>query len=219
MDKPAIRIVNTSADDLARCSVEHVVRVFGQISQVPWQAKTLRGLVFLGFPSLETDPRPNWLVPEVRQFIRKLDSAMPHFCYFLTGEVPFGCLRIYVYCLLEVRQDGSIQPRAFVSLVQRLEQDVRGFCDRIADRPEPVIERIMMNLPASMVREAPPLRRAALRSLLPVLEVIVGSPDAIDQVKRPVFREAEELLGATVAACGSEEAFVARVREEAEKRD
>lgn len=219
MDKPAIRIVNTSADDLARCNVEHVVRVFGEISQLPGKAKLLRGLVFLRFPSVETDPRPNWLIPEVRQFVRKVDSEMPHFCYFLTGDVPFGFLRAYMFCLLDLKPDGSVQPQAFDPLVRRLEKDVRGFCDRIADRPEPVIDRIMMNLPARIVHNVPPLHRAALRSILPVLEAIVTSPDAAQDVKRPAFREAEELLGTTVLACGSEETFVARVREEAGRTD
>jgi hypothetical protein len=219
MDKPAIRIVNTSAEDLASCNVEHVVRVFGEISQLPGKAKVLRGLVFLGFPSVETDTRPNWHIPEVRQFIRKLDSEIPHFCYFLTGDVPFGFLRVYMYCLLDVKPDGSLQSQAFEALVRRLEKDVRGFCDKIADRPEPVIERIMMNLPARFVHNVPPLRRAALRSLLPVLEAIVRSHDAPDRVKGSVFREAEDLLGSTVLACGLEAVFVARVREEAENRD
>lgn len=219
MNKPAIRIVNTSAEDLATCNVEHVVRVFGEIGKLPGKAKALRGLVFLGYPSVETDPRPNWLIPEVRQFIRKLDSEMPHFCYFLTGDAPFGSLRAYMYCLLEVNADGSVQAGAFEALVRRLEKDVRAFCDKIADRPEPVIERIMMSLPARVVHNAPPLRRAALRSLLPVLDAIVAAADAPDQVKGLAFREAEELLGTTVLACGSQEVFLARVREEAARKN
>jgi hypothetical protein len=217
MDEPAIRIVNTSADDLARCNVEHLVRVFGEISKSPAKAKALRGLVFLGFPSAETNSRPHWQIPEVRQFIRKLDREMPHFIYFLTGDVPFGFLRTYMYCLIDADPDGSIRPQAFQALIRRLERDVRGFCDRIADRPDPVIERIMMNLPAQIVHNAPPLRRAALRSLLPLLEAIVRSPDSSGEIKRPAFREAEELLGTTVSASGSEAAFVAQVREETER--
>jgi hypothetical protein len=219
MDKPTIRIVDTSAHDLAHCNVEHLVRVFGKISQLPGKAKLLRGLVFLGFPSVEDDPRLSWAIPEVRQFVRKLDGEMPHFCYFLTGEVPFGFLRTYMLCLLDINPDGSVQPQAFDPLVRRLEKDVRAFCDTIADRPDPVIERIMMNLPARIVHNVPALRRAALRTLLPVLEAIVKAPDAPDQLKGPAFREAADLLGTTVPACGSEETLVARVREEAGRKD
>jgi hypothetical protein len=123
-----------------------------------------------------------------------------------------------MYCLLDVNQDGSLQPQAFEALVRRLDKDVRGFCDRIADCPEPVIERIMMNLPARIVHNVPPLRSAALRSLLPLLDAIVTSRDTPDQMKGPAFQEAEELLGVTVTACGSEEILVARAREEAERR-
>lgn len=219
MDKPAIRVVNTSAEDLARCNVEHVVRVFGEICQVPGKAKQLRGLVFLGFPSVETDPRPNWLIPEVRQFVRKLDSELPHFCYFLAGDAPFGFLRAYMFCLLAVDESNNIQLQAFEELVRRLERDLRSFCDRIADRPKPVIDRIMMSLPARIVHDVPPIRRAALRSLLPVLEALVASPDADGRVKGPAFREAEELLGGAASASGSEETLVARVREEAGRED
>jgi hypothetical protein len=58
-----------------------------------------------------------------------------------------------------------------------------------------------------------------LRSLLPILEAIVRSPDAPDQVTGPAFREAEELLGATVAECGSQANFIDRVREAAEREE
>lgn len=218
MEKPAIRMVNTAAEDLAQCNPEHLLRVFGEISEMPGRAKALRGLVALGFPSVDNDPRPNWQIAEVRKFIRKLDSGLPHFCYFLTSDVPFGFLRVYMYCLMDFQPDGGVQPQKIDALLRRLERDVRGFCDRIADRPEPAIERIMMNLPARVVRSAPPLRRAALRSLLPLLEAIVKSPDATDQVRGPAFREGEDLLGTSVSECGSESAFIARVREEAEKR-
>lgn len=214
MTDPAIRIVNTSADDLQRCNVEHIVRVFGGISQVPGKAKALRGLVFLGFPSVEKDARPNWQIPEVRSFVRTLDAQMPHFCYFLTGNAPFGFLRAYMYCLLDPGPDGAVQSTAFQSLIQRLERDVRAFCDRIADRPETVIQQIMLNLPARTVRQVPELRRAALVALLPLLEAIANAADAPANVKRPAFREAEELLGKSIADCGSEAALIARVRQE-----
>jgi hypothetical protein len=218
-EKPAIRMVNTSAEDLQNCNVEHLVRVFGGVSQQPGKAKLLRGLVFLGFPSAEAQRQPNWRIPEVRAFIRKLDREMPYFSYYLTADAPFGFLRTYMYCLLDPEPDGGIQPQKFQLLVQRLERDVRAFCDRIADRPEPVIEGILTNLPAEIVHNVPELRRASLRTLLPVLEAIVRTPDAGDQVKRPAFREAETLLGTTVAACGSEREFVARVTKEAQARD
>ena len=219
MNKPAMRIVNTSAEDLKNCNVEHIVRVFGQISQQPGSAKSLRGLVFLGFPSVETDQRPNWFIEDVRCFIRKLDNEMPHFCYFLTSDPPFGFLRTYLYCLLDIDPNGMVNPQSFEPLIRRLEQDIRGFCDRIADRPEPVIEKIMISLPARIVHNVPPLRRAALRSLLPILEAIVRSPDVPDSFKGSAFREAEELLGTNVSACGGEMAFITQVREEAGKED
>ncbi len=219
MDKPPIRIVNIPSNDLAACNIENLVRVFGGISQQPGKAKALRGLVFLGFPSFENDRRSNWAIPEIRDFIRKLDGTMPHFCYFLTTEVPFGFLRIYMYCLVNTNPDGSIQSQAFQALVTRLERDVRGFCDRIADQPEPIIEKIMMNLPATVVHRVPHLRRAALRSLLPTLSSIVEATDVSPKLKKTAFGEAESLLGTTVAACGTELDFLARLRNEAAKRD
>src|SRR4051812_36869425 len=124
MTKPAIRVVNIPPDDLLRANVEHVVRVFGTISEVPGRAKALQGLVFLGFPSVDDDPRPNWAIPEVRRFIERLDAEMPYFPYFLTGEVPFGCLRVYMYCLVDVSVNGAVQPRGLEVLVRRLELDV-----------------------------------------------------------------------------------------------
>ena len=123
-------------EDVVRCNVDHIVRLFGEIGQLPEKAKALRGLVFLGFPSFENDPRPNWLIPEIRQYIQKLDSKIPHFCYFLTSEVPAGFLRAYMYCLLDINLEGSI-PQAIWGLVQRLEKDVRGFCNIIGDLPDP----------------------------------------------------------------------------------
>lgn len=215
----AIRIVNTLAEDLLACNVEHVVRVFSQASQTPAKAKALRGLVFLGFPSVESDPRPNWQIPEVRQFIRKLDGEMPHFPYFLTGNPPFGFLRPYIYCLLDVQDDNTLRPQTIEPLVRRLERDIRGFCDLIADNPEPVIEKIMLSLPTQIVRTVPELRRAALIPLLPILEAIVNSPDSSDALKRTAFREAEELMGTTVDSVGSEKLFIEQVRAETLKRD
>ena len=75
----------------------------------------------------------------------------------------------------------------------------------------------MINMPARIVHSMPLLRRAALRSLLPpLLEALVRSSGKSGQLKGAAFREAEELLGTTVAACTSETIFVSRVREEAE---
>jgi hypothetical protein len=214
-----IRIVDTLPEDLTSCNVEHLVRVFGQISQQPGKAKELRGAVFLGFPSVESDPRPNWLIPEVRQFIRKLDSEMPHFSYFLLADVPLGFLRPYMYCLLDFQPDGNILPTAFMPLIRRLEKDIHVFCDKIADYPDPIIERIMINLPAQILHNSPPLRRSALRSLLPVLEAIVISIDTPNQLKKPVIQEAEALLGITLATCKSDEVFMTKVREEIDRKD
>jgi hypothetical protein len=60
MDPNAIRIVNTLAKDLDAVNVVHLVRVFGQISKEPRDAKALRGKVFLGFPSDDNDHRSDW---------------------------------------------------------------------------------------------------------------------------------------------------------------
>jgi hypothetical protein len=158
----------TSKADLEGCDTQHIVRLFKEVAQVPKDAKAVGGSVFLSFPSCDDDPTPNWQIPIVRSFTQKLDAQLPHFPYFLTGDVLIGQVQQYIRCLVPLNCTG----KEFVECVQRKEQDVRRFCRTIADSPERTIEALAFAYPPQILSAVPGLRAKALHSMRPLLQAM-----------------------------------------------
>lgn len=163
-----LRMLATSKEDLEACDTQHIVRVFKELGQVPKDAKEVGGSIFLAFPSCDDDPAPNWQIAAIRSFTQKLDTQIPHFPYFLQGDVLVGHVQQYVYCLLPLKCTG----REFIECVQRKEQDVRRFCRTIADSPERTLEALALSCPPPILSLVPAFRATALRSMRPLLKAM-----------------------------------------------
>ncbi len=174
MNQDAIRMCNTSADDLEICNVGHFMRIFGELSKTPRDAKQFRSKVILGFPSYDQDPRPNHQIPAIRRFVRSLDEKLPHFLYFLVGDPTFGHIQFYLLCLLDLGGEGesTVSAKSFYALLRRKESDLRRFCDVVADDPDSVVKNLFMALPIPLVREIPGLAQEVLASMRPALQAI-----------------------------------------------
>jgi hypothetical protein len=141
IEKDAIRLCETSPEDLDACRTDHLVRVFRQISAVPEHAKVLRGRVFLVFPSYDDDPRPNWQIPSIRRFIQDLQRQLPHFVYYLHPDPTVGHVTMYLLCLVNV-SDGGIDPGDIGTAVSAIAIALEGFCVSIDDTPDAIIRSL-----------------------------------------------------------------------------
>ena len=171
-----IRVLNTSGDDLEACNTRHLVRLFGGISSAPDKAMLLRGKVSLGFPSVESDPRPNWSIPVVRQFVRSLNGQLPHFPYFLIDDRSAGQIMFYLLCLVDVHPgpDGaqSFAADRLLQIAQGTVASIYEFCRRIQDDGDIATEALLLNLPVEILTKQPELARKALGRMRPTLEAV-----------------------------------------------
>ena len=218
MEKQDLRLLETSAEDLEACRTDNLVRIFHEISAVPKYAKELRGRVFLAFPSYDDDPRPNWQIPSIRRFVRDLQSRLPHFAYFLLPDVAVGHITMYLLCLVDVGDDGSIRPDNVGKVVSAIVTALEGFCESIADRSDMVVRSLFLNLPRPLLLQIPELRRAALQSMKPALRAlaVTSAEDDGSEFRAALLRDACELAGIDAHAYGSDEELLAHLLAQAE---
>ena len=157
MDESAIRFLNVKHQDILNANVADFTRLFGKIA--PEDAQRLRGKVVLGLPSFDSDPRPNWAIPEIRRFIQALDKALPFFPYFLVGD---PALSFVLFYLLSLLPSLNVEKRMYdgadlIALAFRKAQDVRRFAQSIDDDVERAAESLLLNLPTDIVKDQPDL--------------------------------------------------------------
>jgi hypothetical protein len=99
----AVRILEIAPEDLRSCNINHVV----ELLSIDWaDDKKLLDLLFLWgkcvltFP-VDDDPRPVTRIPEVRQFIQRLNNALPYFPCYLDFHPDFGMFIMYFSCLAQ----------------------------------------------------------------------------------------------------------------------
>jgi hypothetical protein len=198
-NKKPIRGVVTTAEDLEAGNVEHIVRVFTEVAQVPKHAKEVRSSVALEFPSYADDPRPDHTIPAIRQFIRALDAQMPYFLYFLVDNPAFRHMQFYLFCLVdrENENEQTVSAQAFVDLLERKSKDIRQFCYRIADHPDDILEALLISLPSPMLTQEPALTRRTLRSMQEILEAIarrLGGEDPVSEAPNLIPEQSAQVV-------------------------
>jgi hypothetical protein len=177
MDPDAIRMLEVSQEDVGRTNVSNFVRLFAKIGERPEDAQQLRSKIILSFQSYDSDPRPNWAIPEIRAFIQALDRALPYFPYFLVGDPAVEHHLFYLLCLMpfaDIDNSRSYSPVKLLSLAKRKAADVTRFCAEIKDDPERATEPILLNLPAEVVREFPDIAGKVLDAMAPALRALEG---------------------------------------------
>jgi hypothetical protein len=186
---PMMRALDIPHDDVVSTNVSNVVRVFAEIAGRPEDAKKVRGAIFLAFSSYDPDPRPNWLIPEIRAFIQKVDSALPYFAYFLVGDPALGLVLMYLLCLIPVdTETGQYSAEDLLTTMHRKAADVASFCARIGDNADRATDSLLLNLPASLAKADPELAKRilkAMRLVLVGLETSVAAGNTPDAAVKP----------------------------------
>ena len=71
---------------------------------------------------------------------------------------------MYMFCLLDITDDGTCAPEELANLLSRMERDLRAFCDQISDQVDPILQDLYLNLPITFLKIDPYLNAAALRA-------------------------------------------------------
>jgi hypothetical protein len=111
-----LRVLGVTGEDLRARDLSNIQRIFNELEAGP-HARRLRGRIYVTFPSVDSDPRPNYLIPEVRAFLSALHAARPHFFYYLPPGRSAGVIGLHLFALLPLDQltvdeDGRTTPNS-----------------------------------------------------------------------------------------------------------
>lgn len=153
----AIRVLAISDADLDVGNAADPIRVFNQAVAVPKHARALRGCIVFEFARFDNDPRPNFIIPEVRRYTQLIDQAHPYFCYFLPE--PAATTQVYSWLMSLASPIEPIAPNAtgiivdecdFLDLIMTRIAAVQSLCDRIFDDASITEKAIMDALPKNI---------------------------------------------------------------------
>jgi hypothetical protein len=185
-----IRVLSVQANDLNAGTAKHLAKLLNEISRSPAKAKESRDRFILEFPDAESDSRPNYVVPEIREFVAVLDRECRHACYFLYGDPSLSQILFFLLCLTKIEEnDGSwrYDSNNFLRAAQDRAALVAEFCRQIGEDEELGTEGILLNLPPEIITEQPQLAARVLRLMKPTLEAL--KRDFSDLRLRPDGRE------------------------------
>ncbi len=161
MKKPLILLEVNDAELDAADSARFTSMLEG-VLQTPKLARAMYGRTVIKFGRFDADARPNFVIPEVRCFTKKIDLALPCFCYFLPKPVQTTQLYSWFLSIAEAAQPIeeatgviNVDVEQFATLVFDRLVAVRSLCDRLFDdasEPEHAIFATFHAI-APMVRE------------------------------------------------------------------
>jgi hypothetical protein len=172
----AVRVIEFSKEDIEACNTEHFVQMFTEISQIPQKAKMLRGKVVLGFSVYDNDPRPNYAIPEIREFVQSIHKALPHFPYFVAPDPSLQQILIYLLCLIPIDVAGGKFTYSSHDLMHAVDNktiEIGRFCEKIADNINHAVEGLILNLPPQFLKQYPIVATKALRDMRPILQALL----------------------------------------------
>lgn len=151
---PTIKYIKINTDYLERCDIR-CLQVFKELYSFPNDAKKLKGTIALGFPKYDKQNVVWAALPDVRNFIKKLDNKYPFIPYFLMPQPEVKQLSYYLQCLLPNQMvkaaNGTyqmeIQPRDFLWLVYKKIETLIRFTDYLNDNSEEVLKDFLNGLP------------------------------------------------------------------------
>jgi hypothetical protein len=203
MELGAIRMLEVPDEDIRRTNVSNFIRLFGNIAQRPENAKELRGKIVISFTSYDSDPRPNWAIPQIRSFIQALDKAVPYYPYFLVSDPAVAYVLFYLLCLIPFGdlERRSYSPADLLAAALRKTADVTAFCKEIGDDAERATQSILLNLPVEMVQAFPEIAEQVLDAMTPTLRALedeLARPNATPESR--AF--AHDILSRAATICG-----------------
>lgn len=131
----AIHLLTVAENELATCDVQRASRLLR--STQPEHLLAARGRIALHFPSAKTDPRPDFAIPEIRQFVSELERNVPHVAWFLFPRPEYEQIRIYFMCLAPAsRLKQHLGMWAFVGSIEDLVDVIRPRARAVRDLGE-----------------------------------------------------------------------------------
>jgi hypothetical protein len=149
-----IRALVESDADLDAGDASETIELFHKVVTVPKHAKALRGCIVFQFGRFDSDPRPNFVIPEVRRYTQLIDEAHPYFCYFLPE--PKEMTQVYSWLMSLASPVEPIAPNAtgvkvnageYVDMIAERITAVRTLCNRIFDEPSVTEKAILDAVP------------------------------------------------------------------------
>lgn len=199
MSRVPLRCMNFSHHDVLRGHIVDLARVIGQAVADPDACRALRGSVLLGFPSFDDDPRPNWAIPEIRNFVQRADAELPFLPYFLTGEPALEHILFYLICLTQSVDltTYAASPEELLGVARAKMADVHHFCEAMGDDANSAVLRILLNLPASFAVADPNLAGMILDRIRPTLMALDLSDEGPEAtvIASHLLTKAATLLG------------------------
>lgn len=152
-----IRVLAISDKDLDAGNASVVIELFNKAVAVPKTAKELRGSIVFEFGRFDKDPRPNFVIPEVRRYTQLIDQAHPYFCYFLPEPPEMTQVYSWIMSLASPTEPivagatgVKVSPGEFVDMIAKRLGAIRSFCNRIYDDPSVTETAILDALPKSI---------------------------------------------------------------------
>jgi hypothetical protein len=157
-EKPEIRVLQVTPDDLTSGNVFNFVRLFSRDSfKPPSKAKALRGNCLITFP-LDNDPRPVIQIPSARTFIQRLHQNVPHFPYFLVPDPRAEAMFVHLGCLApescyHPRQGLDLSAEGLVRYLLEAMLAVKDFARHVGDDGRAVVRDLLAVYPAEIREE------------------------------------------------------------------
>jgi hypothetical protein len=154
MKPGAINMLAVPDEFLAFCDVSRFTTIFEAAISVPKDAKLLRGKSVLTFPKYDHDPTPNFLIPEIRAYVQRLDAALPYFLYFLDPRPELGTAFFWVACIQDPGKLRHLGEKTSIELESNTEDilvnrlfAIQRLCDAILDNFDSVAADLLRAFP------------------------------------------------------------------------
>jgi hypothetical protein len=187
---PDIRVLSVKGNELKAGTAQHLAKLLNELSRTPAKAKESRGRFILEFPDAESDGRPNYVVPEIREFVAVLDRECRHACYFLYADPSLSHIHFFLLCLIKVEKNAGswlYDSCDFLRAAQDRAERVAEFCRQIGEDEALGTDGIMLNLPPQILADQPQLSARFLQLMRPALKAL--KRDFSDLSLRPDGRE------------------------------
>jgi glutathione S-transferase len=173
MQSQDIRVLGVEGKDLNAKTARHLASLFAGLGAKPAQAREVRGRFVLSFPDYESDRRPMYAIPEIREFVRALDAECPYAAYFLHGDPTIMHIQFYLLCLVPLQNERwQYDLRDLIAVVEDRYEHIAAFCRKVGDDENLGTDGLLMNLPPEALAGNAEASAKVLKSMKPALEAL-----------------------------------------------
>jgi hypothetical protein len=150
---PGLRIIEIEGEEVENGDISNFARMFHDLERQSARVILLQGRVAFEFSSYAKDTRPDFLIPAISVFLRKIDAEFPHFLYYIVPESEFSQAMIYTMSLLPA-EDFEIIPgswiyhgkgEVFCELLAIRLRAVAQFSSRVGSNGDTIVSALLAN--------------------------------------------------------------------------